>query len=471
MRFQFNDGRHGPSRYSVMGECACGKSLHGYVVRQGVRRGLGLAGLGGPTSAPVLVPVSDARAVTKAVRFFQRRTAGSLSGLGDAAQTQSAVTYAATFAKAGSIVPGVGTVIGAVFGAAVGFFTGKKPPPRPSAQQMDECKAIVGEYMRAASENSSTPIPLDEAQLKQMNWCLQAFYGASDIRNKDPRFFDGNFVDLMAIAKDVVLKIYNTPIGQPVNVSETVNKIRGQTFKSSGISFTNPPFTDLKSFARDVFTGVAIAHCKQTAGKGAGGCEQFYGRPEYQRLFYDILGYAARTLLPNISEADFREASKVAAQTGTSASAVVQAVEQIIGKNVQRNETAEILRPGSSTQPAPETAPAPVPITVAPPGTAPGATSAPPAGPNALTPSGLTPTIAESTRAELDALLAQGATQQQAYTSLMRSLTSQGILPTPALQTAVANEVKAASPNYLPYVAGTVGLVGLVLILKKRRAA
>lgn len=476
MRYRVRDNRRGPSRYSLMGVgCSCQGELRGYVVRNAVKRGLGLAGLSGPATVPVLVPVSDPRAITAAIKLFQgARPAGRLSGhfagLGDAAQTQSAISLGASGAKAGSIVPGVGTVIGFVAGAAVGFFLGKKPPPRPSGQEIAECRDILAQYATAASQNPDTPIPLDESQLKKMNWCLQAIYGAADIKNKDPRYFDGNFVDLMAMTKDIVMKIYNTPIGGTVNVAETMQKIRKQTFRSAGISFQNPPFTDLKSFARDVFTGVAIAHCKQTAGKGAGGCEQFYRRPEYQRLFYDMLGYAARTLLPNISEADFREASKVAQQTGTSASAVVQAVESIIKRSVQQNETAELLRPGSSTQPPPVTAPSPVPITVTPPTTAPGSGPLPAAGPNPLTPAGMTPTIAADTKAQIDALLAQGVSQSQAFSQIMSSLQAQGIAPTPAVQQAVATEVKSSAPNYVPYIVGGVGLLGLALFMRKRRA-
>lgn len=229
--------------------------------------------------------------------------AGCGCALGDTAQAQSAVSMAATGAKAGSIIPGIGNVVGAIAGLVLGAVLGKKKPVRASGAQVAQCKQLLQEYASATAASPDLPLPLDLAALKDLNWCMMAVYGY-DIRLKDPRFFDGNFTDLTAIARNMVRAIFTTPIGATVNIAETVNKIGKQTFRSSGLTFTNPPFTNLKAFARDTFAPVAIAYCQQAAGKGAGGCPTLYNRPEFARWLFDLIGYIAATELPQVNVAD-----------------------------------------------------------------------------------------------------------------------------------------------------------------------
>lgn len=228
---------------------------------------------------------------------------GSGCSLGDAAQTQSAVSMAAAGAKAGSIVPGIGNVVGAIAGLAIGALLAQKKPVRPSGQQVAQCKVLLQEYQGAAAQSPSLPLPLDLAALKDLNWCMMALYG-TDVRLKDPRYFDGSFTDLVQIARNMVRAIFTTPIGATVNIAETVNKIGKQTFRSSGLTFSNPPFTNLQAFARDTLLPVAIAYCQQTAGKGAGGCPTLYNRPEFGRWLFDLLGYVAATELPQVRAED-----------------------------------------------------------------------------------------------------------------------------------------------------------------------
>lgn len=277
-----------------------------------------------------------------------------LRGMGDSAQTQSAAQYAALGAKAGSVIPVVGTVIGAVVGAVVGWLSAKKKPPRPTAQQVAECKTLLSEYMGYASQMPTQPIPLDQEQLRQLNWCMDALYG-SKVGLRDPRYFDPDFLGtFVPMARQVVRKIYETPVGGTVNLGEIAFKIGKQTFKFSGYSFVNPAFTDLKTFCDQYFIPMAVQMCKETAGKGAGGCESYYGQqPEFRRWLFDLLGWAARTELPNISEEDLKAASQVAATVpGSSAKDVVSAVEQIIGRTVERGETAAVLTPATGPPPA-----------------------------------------------------------------------------------------------------------------------
>lgn len=277
-----------------------------------------------------------------------------MNSFAGAEQAQGAAQTAALGAKAGSIVPGVGTVIGAVVGAVVGWLAFKKKPPRPTAQEIADCKTLLSDYMGFAAQMPTQPIPLDQEQLRQLNWCMDAVYG-SKIGLRDPRYFDpdvaGTFIPM---ARQTVRKIYETPVGQTVNLGEISFSFRGQTFKFKGYSFVNPTFTNLKTFCDQYFIPMAVQMCKETAGKGAGGCEDYYGQlPEFRRWLYDLLAWAARSELPNISEADLAAASQVATTVpGSSAKDVVSAVESIIGRTVKSGETSAILTPATAP-PAP----------------------------------------------------------------------------------------------------------------------
>lgn len=275
----------------------------------------------------------------------------TLRGLSDTQQAQTAAGYAATGAKIGSIVPGIGTVIGAVVGAVVGWLSAKKKPVRATNEQIQQCKVIVNEYMGYAAQLPSQPIPLDLKQLTDLNWCLAAFYGPA-IGLRDPRWFNPGFTDgWVPIAKKIVRAIYETPVGATVNLASfTLRDPKGRTLTFKGFSFTNPVFTDLKSFADQYFSSAVISFCQNTAGKGS--CPDYLNHPEWKRLMYDLLGWAARTELPNISESDLRAASQVAATVpGSSAKDVVNAVEQIMGRTVKSGETAAVLTPATGPPP------------------------------------------------------------------------------------------------------------------------
>jgi hypothetical protein len=225
---------------------------------------------------------------------------------------------------------------------------------------MQKCNALLAEYTTMAGQSPSAPIPLDKQQLTDINWCLDAVYGGKYVGVKDPRWFapdvDGMFIP---IGKSVVRKIYETPVGQVVNIEAISFKDpKGRTISFKGFSFVNPVFTDLKTFVAQYFAPMAVKMCENTAGKGAPGCQAYYGGqvPEFTRWLYDLLAYCARTELPNISESDLKAASEIAATTGNSAKDVVSVVESIIKRTVQSGETAALLSPQSS---GPGAAPAP----------------------------------------------------------------------------------------------------------------
>lgn len=402
-------------------------------------------------SIPVLLPVSDTKAVAAAVRLFQP---SALRGLGSTQQVQGATSLAATGAKVGSIVPGVGTVIGGVVGAVAGWVTNKKPPVRPSPQQMQQCQQLLSEYMGFAAQLPNQPIPMDQEQLRQLNWCLDAVHGAK-IQLRDPRWFDPDVSNVfIPIAKEIVRKIYETPVGATVNLGAISFKDpKGRTITFSGYSFTNPVFTDLKTFCETIFGPMMVKMCQETAGKGGSGCEAYYGQtPEFRRWLYDLLGWAAQTTLPNISEEDLRAASVVAQQTGTSAKDVVSAVEQIINKNVARGDTAALLSTTPVTVSPRSTAP--------PPGPAPGSTPAP------FTP--LLPTASPGAGSDIGTILSQLLQNQQTPSTSSLAPPS-SLLPSGAL---IPAPVTPSTVDWLrsPYVLGgaALTLLAFVFVLKKK---
>lgn len=336
-----------------------------YKVIRAVRNGL--SGMGAPQDVTAMIPVSDPVAVQRALKLFARAQGRTLSGFSAAEQAQGAASMAAAGAKVGSIVPGIGTVIGAVVGAVAGWIMGKSKPVRPSAAERAKCNAMMIEYNSVAAQSPNAPLPMDWPQLLDLNWCFAATYGA-DIGLRDPRWFNPGFESgTRQIAIDIVKKIYETPVGAVVNIDAiTFKDPKGRTLNFKGFSFTNPVFTDLKAFSAQYFERMELQFCQNTGGKGAGGCATFVGRAERKRLLYDLLAWAARTTLPNISESDLRAASQVAATVGGSAKDVVNAVESIIKRNVARDETAALLTP-SATAPAPIPPAAITPLIPAPP--------------------------------------------------------------------------------------------------------
>lgn len=427
--------------HSVSGLAACkchgqrigGRGLRGYRVAL-LNQRTGLSGLGAATDV-ALVPVSDKTALMNAVKYFARvKQNKTLAGFGamrfaglGSEQATGAASGAAAGAKAGSIVPGIGTVIGAVVGAVVGWLSAKPKPVRATAEQVAQCKAMLTEYMGYAAQSPDAPLPMEWTQLLDLNWCTNAVYGA-EVGNKDPRFFNPGFESgTRAVAIALVKKIYETPVGQTVNLDAISFKSpSGRVTNFGNYSFVNPVFTNLKTFSAQYFEAAELSSCKANAGKGAGGCESFTGRAERKRLLYDLLAWAARTTLPNISESDLAAASQVAATTGTAAKDVVSAVEQIIARNVVKGETSALL-----------TGQTDVPGVVAPTVTV--------AVPTATSDTGTTVTTqaAADVTALIQQLVTQNASTQAATQAALNALAAQGTTITPAVTESVEKEIAA----------------------------
>lgn len=332
--------RSGLSGYRVV------KQLHGYKVITGVRNGL--SGMGAPERVAALIPVSDRSAIANAVKLFTgRRT------LGDTERVQSAASYASTGATVGSIIPLVGTVIGAAIGALAGWILGGAKPVRASAQQIAECQTLITEYMGYAAQMPGVPMPVELPQLKQAVWCGDALYGAM-VKLKDPRFFAGGFDEQVGILRQICRKVYETPVGATVELSGlSFRDAKGKQINLPGMSFINQPFISIQDLCDRVVIPLQIKNCEPWGGAQ---CAGFFAIPFIRRIWMDLLGYAARVELPNISEADLKAASTVAATIpNASAKDVVSAVEAIIKRPVVREETAALLTPqappGSTSAP------------------------------------------------------------------------------------------------------------------------
>jgi hypothetical protein len=101
-------------------------------------------------------------------------------------------------------------------------------------------------------------------------------------------------------------------------------------------------------------------------------------------------------------------------------------------------------------------APTPLPVITTPPG---GAITAPTVPP-------------DQTAALIQQLMAQGASQQQAYAAALQSLAAQGVQATPQVQQQVANDVAAASTpqqaSTLWLAGGAVLIIGLGILMSRR---
>lgn len=299
-----------------------------------------------------------------------------LAGLGiDIQQAGGAASMAASGAKLGTmILPGIGTVIGAVVGAVVGWLGGKKRNPYlVTADQIKQCNGVISEYMGFAAQMPEQAIPLDFQQLKDIAWCSVAVHGGQ-FGWKDTRFFAHPVEPILwPLAKQMVRKIYETPIGATIQLDEfSFKDPKGRTIRLKSQSFVNTQFVSIKDVAEKYFFPAMMEQCLAMPNQKPAHCDGFHAFADVRRWAFDFLALAARTELPNISEDDLKAASAVAVTVpGTSASAVVQAVEQVMGRTVERGETAALLTPATTAPPVAPTVPSTSPLTTPTPGIGP----------------------------------------------------------------------------------------------------
>jgi hypothetical protein len=361
-----------------------------------------------------------------------------LSGFGNGAQVQSAASYAAMGAKAGSIVPGVGNIIGGAIGAVAGAILGKKKPVRPSAEQMSQCNQVMNEYESAIAQFGPKPIgmALGEGNLKSVFICFEMVRAGT---TKDPRFLDGNWQLARDAAIEAVKKVFSAPPGTQVTLSTAGRKdIKGKAFRPASVTWTNTETNTLDLVAQKVwqfFNAGCLAYNKASV------CSGIQDTALYRKMVLDLVDWAAGTYIPQVQVP--RDPAAVAAEQAATAPPAPPPVA--------------IPTP---VAPVPVTAPL-APVQPLPPPIAPFAPGAP------------TPTVpVDQTGNLIASLLQQGATAQETFTAALRSLQSQGVQATPQVQADVASLVKSGGKdNTNLIVAGVAGagLIAVALIVMKKK--
>lgn len=358
----------------------------------------------------------------------QPRSLG-LGGMGDAAQVQSAASYAALGAKAGSIVPGIGNVVGAVIGLVVGAFLAKKKPVRASAEFIAQCGQAFNEYQSMIAQYPSQPLgtALGEGNLKILATCMDNRYGGT----KDPRFLDMNWQILRDSAIEAVKKTFDAPPGTEVVLTTAGHRdAKGKAFRVVETRWTNTDANSLQMIADKLWqfqSAGCLAYHKSNI------CDPILNHADYKHLMLDLIQWAASTYLPQIE--------------------------------IPKEPTVPIAQqpPTATIQPVP-TVPStsPVPVTPVQPG---------------IDISTLQPVVdtnvTAQTKALIDSLMAQGATQQQAFAQALSSLAQKGIAPSESVKNAVAQQVQSAGSDTKTWILyGGLGLlgVGMLFLLTRRRS-
>jgi hypothetical protein len=96
-----------------------------------------------------------------------------------------------------------------------------------------------------------------------------------------------------------------------------------------------------------------------------------------------------------------------------------------------------------------------------------------PAIPSSLAPNGVTPLIPQKSAADatelIQSMLAQNASQADAYNAAIAKLSQSGVAVTPQVQQAVAGEVQAQSTNTVPWLIGGLGVFALLVLSGRSR--
>jgi len=398
--------------------------------------------------------------VAQAIAARLQGTTPGLHGLGDTAQVKSAVQLGAKGAEAGSaIVPGIGTVIGALVGVALGVIFSKKTDARPpNAKEVADAQQTLANYANNAAQSPNDPLNISYNELSHIAWCLAVAY-APMINDRYIKWYGAYWTLYGAtLAEEIVVAVYNTPIGSPLNLAAISAKVRGHTYTVAARSMPNPAITSLVDIVTQVYTpAVATALRAQCDPKYQSQVEPMLNQPLWQRFFFDTLGAAARARLPNVSGADFVAALQIA--TGALTQGVSESAAQVVTQ-VQRAPGVSVpisaqITPISSSTPAV----AATPVTPSTPAVTTAASGAPGIDMNALA----------------QAMLAAGATPQQAYAGTMQQLENAGVPITPDVQQAAAQASGVTQAGGAPagmnkwLVGGALGIAALMFMTARPR--
>lgn len=370
----------------------------------------------------------DARREGRALAAYQELSGcdcrAGLSGL-----ASESVNYAVQYGTVGATYGGAyGAAIGAAVGAIYGAFK-KKAPTRPSVGDKVAAGSMNAAYQDISGKILGRDIPL--STLHDLFITLQTT-GAICCA-QDPRYFEGywqpDYDSIVATAKQAV----TMPVGSPITPPGRA------PFPNPGpdAKLLLPLWGQSYWYGQDKFRG-------NFAG---GGMAQSF----YTDVFDHALGDAGAPL-PSWAPSVYRTPPPAAA--APSGTGIPKPFTQPIAPYVPTGFAPPSVLPANVLPATPDAynkpgIPAAVPSTPAP-------------VPN------LTPQVADQTSKLIDQLLAQGATQSQAFSQAIASLQSQGVQATPQVQAAVQSEVtqSAAPTNMTPWLIAA-GIGAAFLLGKK----
>lgn len=338
----------------------------------------------------------------------------NLSGLGAFGISQAGASTASNIAKGASVgqkvipIPGVGAAIGATVVAVAAAFRHifGNHDVRTSGADKANCRNMLNQYLQLAAQAGGVignQVPL--SQLDQMHFCLATLYG-DPIYNVDPRYFSVDITQADALAKQLA----NAAKSQAPGSSFTTSAVTGKstdgrasgvfTYGPQTVTLPNPPSVQgLAQILRQLMND-NCAH----RNKNPNNCPAYWNNPGFTQLAVDLIANA------------------------------LGAATLATGPTTPLAPTSPI----AVSTPAVGTAISPQPATGA-------------------TPAGV------DLNAMVSQLLAQGASQQQAYSAALQNLQAAGVPATPAVQQQVASAVQAGGVTGLPkwalYGAAAVALV------------
>lgn len=359
-------------------------------------------------------------ALRRATRLARQR--GSLAGLGDGS-VEGAAKGASTGATVGSAVPIIGTAVGAVVGAIVGYLVGAK-----HYFNVGDSNAMCQQLMQAWQQYTSIQGHVAGRALtwSTMQQLFHAAVGAGLFPGNDMhlKFHEGTLQ--CAGHGDWVDDFLGVNLqGAPVNNCGAHNCMADALAEFKQRRASVPAGTpDAIYFVDEIVLPMNQSAQIPWVYNGA-------QNPQVHQLFYDLAdAYLAQNVSGTTPYVEYPQA-----QSGTPTPGA---------------EGAPAAAPGAT--PTPVSAPAPA---------SPPATTVPYVSPPAAAP-GAAPT---QTDALVQSLLAQGASQSQAYESALAALQAQGVnVAEPAVQSQVAGAVAAAAPvSASSLLSGSTGLILIAL--------
>lgn len=472
-------------------------------------RGGGLSGFAGAVAA---VPESVKRDAVKAgflaVVIPVKAPAAKLSGLGITPATQSSligaasslvktknptVSYAAQGASVGasigSVVPVIGTVIGAAIGAVVGAIGGAfKGTRRPESDFWDDYKDNhAGKHRGIEYDNqyrNSAFVGLFRLRKNTFPPRAKGGYGPND----DARFLDDMAAQIAAAvragkvgAEDDQNSIFAKIVGPWIAQWGTEGNAQWKNWEDQIVKdqieayiFDQPIVATSYTESRKANPSIAEVVASLPTAAPAAPAATVAPPQAYQ----PTPGGGVQPIIPPAPTQSQYPPGSASNPPGVPQSYWYMGRDPATGQLLFRasptntetfiyDSVHQRLVPYNPSAPPNYTPP---PVTALPYPPLP-TTTAPPANVPApvVTPTNTGPQV--DVQGLINTLLQQGVSNQDAFMSAMRSLQSQGVAPTPAVQTQVAEQVKSASSALPPWAlpVGIAAGVGVIVFIFARR--